>query len=129
MSSYTSSSLYECIFTLSFMNTFTERLKTAMAARKISQSELARRLGVTRGAVHLWCNSTTKELSAPNALKIAKVLQINPYWLVFGEGSMEPLLEAKLESKALQLVDAINRLDDSDQELAIRLLNQIKPAS
>lgn len=42
---------------------------------------------------------------------------------------MEPLLEAKLESKALQLVDAINRLDDSDQELAIRLLNQIKPAS
>lgn len=42
---------------------------------------------------------------------------------------MEPLLEAKLEPKALELVEAVNRLNDSDQDLAIRLLNQIKPAS
>ena len=110
------------------MSNFSESLKISMAEKKISQSELARQLGVTRGAVHLWCSSATKELSAPNALKIAKVLGINPYWLVFGEGSMEPLLETTFEKKDLELINTVRNLGETDQDLALRLLSQIKPA-
>ena len=112
----------------SVMNTLSERIKIAMEAKKVSQSELARRLNVTRGAVHLWCSSATKELTASNALRIARELKVNPYWLVFGEGSMEPLQESKLESKQLQIISTINNLGENEQDLALRLLKQISPA-
>ena len=94
------------------MNTVSERLKYALIVRDVSQSELARRIGVTRGAISNLLNNVSQGLSAENALKIAEALELDPYWLIFGRGDgplpkdalnygVPPQLTAKDEAKQI----------------------------
>ncbi len=95
------------------MNTVSERLKYALIVRDVSQSELARRIGVTRGA-----------------LKIAEALELDPYWLIFGRGDgplpkdalnygIPPQLTAKDEAKQI-----INSLPSASMDLVVKVLKQ-----
>lgn len=84
------------------MTTLSERINAALEYRKMSQSELARRLGVTRQAVSLWCAAGTKDISATNAMLIAKELEVDPYWLVLGKGEMKP--PKRLEEHEIKMV-------------------------
>lgn len=72
------------------MSTLQERLREALADSQISQSELARRVGLSRGAVSFWFNGVTKELTADNLLAAAQALGVNPIWLGSGKGSKKP---------------------------------------
>lgn len=97
------------------MNTVSERLKYALLVKDVSQSELARRIGVTRGAISNLINNVSQGLSAENALKIAEVLGIDPYWLVFGRG------EAPVPK------NQINILPATPKDQAKELINQVPP--
>lgn len=68
------------------MKTLRERLMWAMGREKIRQAELARRLKITRGAVSLWLDGTTKSLEGENLTRAAGALGVNPHWLATGEG-------------------------------------------
>ncbi|KDD50719.1 putative repressor protein C2 [Bordetella bronchiseptica OSU553] len=68
------------------MSTLQERLRDALADAQISQSELARRVKVSRGAISLWLTGATKELTADNLLAAAQALGVNPVWLGSGKG-------------------------------------------
>lgn len=68
------------------MSTLQERLREALADSRISQSELARRVGLSRGAVSFWFNGITKELTSDNLLAAAQALGVNPVWLGSGKG-------------------------------------------
>lgn len=70
------------------MSALQERLEKALEYAGISKAELARRVGVTRGAVSLWFSGDTKELSATNLLASSKALGVKPLWLAKGTGSM-----------------------------------------
>lgn len=105
------------------MTTFSERIKLALEAKGINQSELARRLGVTRAAVSVWCSSSAKDLNASNALLIAQELDVDPYWLVFGKGHMRA---HKLGKTALEIVATVQEFDEATQELASRLIKQLQ---
>lgn len=72
------------------MNTLQDRIREAAAEARISQSELARRLGLTRGAVSFWFTGTTKELAGDNLVAAAQVLGVNPTWLGTGRGPKSP---------------------------------------
>ncbi|RIQ74991.1 helix-turn-helix domain-containing protein [Bordetella avium] len=72
------------------MSTLQERIREAALAARISQSELARRLGLTRGAVSFWFTGVTKELTGENLLSAAQVLGVNPAWLGTGKGPRLP---------------------------------------
>lgn len=93
----------------------------------MSQSELARRLGVTRQAVSLWCAAGTKDISATNAMLIAKELEVDPYWLVLGKGEMKP--PKRLEEHEIKMVNIMQKLDEDSKNLAIKLIEQLKTAS
>ncbi len=93
----------------------------------MSQSELARRLGVTRQAVSLWCAAGTKDISATNAMLIAKELEVDPYWLVLGKGEMKP--PKRLEEHEIKMVNVMQKLDEDSKNLAIKLIEQLKTAS
>lgn len=64
-----------------------ERIKSRMTELKINGSQLARLVGVSRGAVTLWLSGTTKSLKSEVAQKVAKVLNVSVEWLVTGKGS------------------------------------------
>ncbi len=109
------------------MTTLSERIKLALAEQHISQAELARRLGVTRQSVSLWCSSPSMELSASNALRLAQELEVDPYWLVFGRGNMRT--PRKLELHESEMISVMNQLDTSSKELALKLVSQLKQSA
>lgn len=61
-----SSSLNAQGVSLLYMKTLADRLRAALAEARMNQSELARRVGVTRGAVSFWLNSATTNLAGEN---------------------------------------------------------------
>lgn len=71
------------------MRTLKERLEWALSHAGINRAELARRVRITRGAVSLWFNGTTKTLEGENLTRTAIALDVNPHWLATGEGPRE----------------------------------------
>ncbi len=111
------------------MKTVSERLQYALMVRGISQSELARKIGVTRGAISNLINNVSSGLSAENALKIAEVLNLDPYWLIFGKGE-GPVSHKEINPEQLtprdEAKEIINNLPPSNIELAVKVLKQFQ---
>lgn len=64
--------------------TMGQRIKRLREAKDLSQSELARRLGITRASVHQWENDTSPNIRPTNLLALAEILGTDVYYLVFG---------------------------------------------
>lgn len=94
-----SSSLNAQVVSLLNMKTLADRLRAALQEARMNQSELARRVGVTRGAVSFWLNSATTSLAGENLLKVASVLSVSPSWLATGRGNMK---QASMQEIPLQ---------------------------
>lgn len=66
------------------------RIKEARTALKLTQEGLARKIGVTKGAVSQWEKGYTDkgtpiEFKADNILRLARVLKQNPYSILYGQ--------------------------------------------
>jgi len=69
------------------MNTFAARLKIAIDKRGISQSEAARLCGIAQQSLnYIITNNLNSSKLAP---QIASALEINPEWLILGQGKFE----------------------------------------
>lgn len=65
------------------------RLKKALLERQMSQTELAEKTGYTRVYINQLVQAARGEFKKDSALKrIALALDINPQWLIYGEGDM-----------------------------------------
>jgi len=62
-----------------------ERLKLAMSAADVTQSELARACGVKPPSVHGWLSGKSKFLRGENLLAAAKFLGVSQEWLASGK--------------------------------------------
>lgn len=69
------------------MDTYSERLISAMQAAAVGAQQLARHLGVSIQAVNKAVDGKTSALSAPNNSKAARLLGVDSDWLATGEGS------------------------------------------
>lgn len=78
------------------MRTLSERIKSAMSDKGMKQIELAAAVGLTRGAVSLWMNGTTKELTSENLVNAARALGVSPIWLATGRGEKTPSTPAEV---------------------------------
>lgn len=106
------------------MNTVAERLAYALAIRNISQSELARKAGVTRGTISNVMNGVAKGFNAEVSLKVARALNVDPYWLVLGEGkATDDTIQTGIPEEA---GDVIRRLPEESQKVAINILRLLK---
>lgn len=92
---------------------------------------LAKAMDLSYQAVQKWINGSTKELTAPNNTKAARVLGVNSDWLATGEGPMErnapaaPAAEpgmVKLSEREAQLLQDLAVLGASK---ASRYIDQI----
>ena len=63
------------------MATLGQRITSAREMAGMSQSELARAVGVSRSSVSQWENDQTKNLKLPNLFEIARVTGADIYWL------------------------------------------------
>lgn len=67
------------------MATLRKRLKDALDAAGLNQSQLAARVGVSRASVSDWITGATKTLEGANLTKTADVLGVDARWLATGE--------------------------------------------
>ena len=70
------------------IQTMGERIREAREAYKLSQGNLAKRVGVSASAVSQWENGDVRGLKPANLLATARALGVSVYWLVYGTGKM-----------------------------------------
>lgn len=123
------------------MSDFTSRLNQAIALRGIKQIELAEKTGITKGAISQYVNGEY-EPKQNNLYKIAKVLRVNPAWLMGKNVDMETgeslniyylnddvreLAQELFDNRELKLVmDASRKLSKEDLELAYKMIKRMK---
>ena len=102
--------------------TFGDRVAGARDALGLSQSELARKLGVKLKTLRAW----EEDMNEPRANKLqmlAGVLNVSITWLINGEGDgLDGPTEAQpLQSEARALLAEIGRISAQFQSLAARM--------
>lgn len=80
------------------MSTFSNRLKKALSDAGMSQSELARKIGIKPQSVQYLCAG--KAQGTTHAVAIATVLNISPSWLQSGNEQINSSLSNDLKSNA-----------------------------
>ena len=78
-------------YALTHMETMGQRIKRLREARRWTQSQMGDLVGVTVSAVSQWELDQTENVKLVPFLRLAKVLETDPYYLVFGpeRGSQE----------------------------------------
>jgi transcriptional regulator with XRE-family HTH domain len=66
--------------------TMGERIKVLREARGLTQSQVGRAVGVSKGAVSHWENGVTANIKLVTFLKLLDVLRTDYEYLVFGAG-------------------------------------------
>lgn len=102
------------------INTFTEQIKKARLAAGMSQSALARVLGVKPQAVQHWENGTSSPKTERLA-DVARALGVKVSWFFLGEGKdlafePEPYEYGALTLDEKQLIKVFQSMDKTQQK-------------
>jgi transcriptional regulator with XRE-family HTH domain len=105
------------------MSNFGTRLKAKRLAQSLTQKTLADALGVTGAAVCKWESNGGTAISAVAVLKLSQRLNVNPFWLMFGQGGPTDKIEVPEFSKlARKLMRKIDRLPKRERDAVDQLL-------
>ena len=83
-----------------------QRLKQARQQAKLTQLELAQAINqyqgkpISRNAISMWETTPNLQISAEHLLRVAKILNLSPEWLQFGQGSIHRVLDNKGSSSS-----------------------------
>lgn len=100
--------------------TFSERLKIAIEKLNISQAEAARRCGITQQSMNYMISKNIS--SSKLAPKISSALEINPEWLIYGEGRFKETrtYEVPILSDVYSIIKMMNNdLDTSSHKYTV----------
>ena len=95
------------------MEPFAARLDHLMAQRSMSQSELARRSGLTQSAISLYLDDK-RQPGAPSIEKMATALGVDPAWEF-------------IEYRRWKLHQALDQWIDQDEDTVEFLLARLRP--
>lgn len=93
------------------METSAKRLRFALAARGISPSKLASRIGAPRQTVHVWLKRGIERADADKFTAVCAALNLRSRWLMYGIG----------------LMDSVVRHADLRREHVIMLFDELAP--
>lgn len=106
------------------MSNTSERLKKIISERGVKQVELIERTGISKGALSSYI-SGRYDPKQDNLYKLAKVLDVNPAWLMGLDVPMEPAapagspapaaIQAPLRPDEKELLSYYNLLDAEDR--------------
>jgi transcriptional regulator with XRE-family HTH domain len=71
-------------YALAAMETMGDRIRTLREARKLTQDQLAKAVGVTKSAVSQWEGGSTKNIKLGTFLSLLGVLSTDYEYLVYG---------------------------------------------
>lgn len=113
-----------------FMRDIAARVRRARVTARLTQAELALATGVKRSAVAQWERVNGTNPSPEHLASIALATGFLFEWLATGRGlpssdeSIEPpqILDIAQSSLESRMLDAMKRLPDAKQELAVRMV-------
>lgn len=99
-----------------------DRIKLARKEAKLTQKELADRVGIRPQAVSQWESGDTKSLRGPSLARAAEALGVNPIWLSDGDGPMQNYaVRDEAYTAPPELVRAWSALDKNNRELLLSI--------
>lgn len=113
------------------MNPLPTRIRLARTAAKLSQAELARRVGVKRSAVTQWEHPAGTVPSMPHLLRIATETGICTEWLATARGPMHSATESPspavdddaLDPTEREALARFRRLPPHKRRIALQILD------
>ena len=85
---------------------FRDRLRRALNRRGMTQSELARKIGVRQATISQWfSNDNPAQPKAEQMIKLPAALEVNGHWLLTGEGTLDDR-----PTEAQMVLEGIRRL-------------------
>ena len=100
----------------------TDRLIEAIDESGLSQTDLGRRVGVTKAAINGWVKGRAVNLRPAHLFAAADALGVEPRWLATGKG---PKHRTKIVDGELRLLDEYRALSDEAKHAVDTLVHQI----
>ena len=95
------------------MTSIGARLKRRRIEQGLNQKAVADAAGVTNAAVSKWESNGGSAMSAIAALRVSRTLNVNPFWLIFGNGQPNDSVEVpNISASAQELAREIDRLPE-----------------
>lgn len=114
------------------MTTWNERLAQALAASEYKPHQFAQALGLKTPSISAWIAAGTiapaKNITGENLLRVCKLLEIRPEWLMFDKGPMRPVRNTHISDEMKAVIDALIRIDaigGSEREDALYFINRL----
>ena len=95
-----------------------DRLRWLLEHRKMKQTELAEKIGVTQAAVSNIVTTSTRKPSAPTLLKMAAALQASADWIITGNGDPFEISVIGADSEK-ELIEAFRNMNMQAQSALI----------
>ncbi len=107
------------------MNTASKRLKKLRIKAGLNQSQLARKVGVTRAAASRWEQGDIESILARNALSVANALKTDVQYLFTGRCNTNPL-DVESLTRAIKIVEqSLGDLTPTGKANIINLVYQL----
>ncbi len=104
------------------------RLKWLREARKMTQVQLAAKVGITQASISEIERGRSHAPSAPNLLRLAAALEASPLWLVSGEGDPVTYIASddKVTAQAAELALIYENLTPEAQAALMAIAKTLK---
>ena len=110
------------------MNNIGNRLRNKRHEHGLNQKDVADHVQVTNAAVSKWETNGGESMSAIVALKLADKLQVNPHWLILGEGEPNDRVHVPdITKDARDIARRIDRLPPDMREALRFIVNALQP--
>lgn len=73
------------------MDSVGKRIRRLREDRKLSQEQLAKRIGIKQGSLTQIETGVTKAPAAETLIALARVFEVDPAWLMTGKGTQQPV--------------------------------------
>ena len=105
---------------------FKENLKSELNYSGIRVKELAATSGIKKHTIDNYLNTHNSMPSAASAVQIARVLGCSVEYLITGNEPEKHKIMAFLSHKTRTIVNAIEALDESDQDIVMNLIDGLR---
>lgn len=103
-----------------------DRIRSARREAKLSQTDIARIVGVTASAVAQWEHRRGTVASTRLLQDVAKATRVSFYWLVTGEGPRRKRRSAQLDEITAIRLDIYAQ--DAEEESLLQTFRMLRPA-
>lgn len=101
------------------MSTLAERIAFGLAHSGMKRRHLAIQIGVTPATITNWMNGTAKSITGEHLVRAAQAMNVDPAWLITGEGHWDDHI---LTIKELELLRQFDRLSEPQQDYLLKMV-------